>query len=66
MSKSNGDTAAAGSTAGVVHDNRRFAERAFYYIANGAGNCTVLHPAYFFTFSPTPSADNAYRTPYTP
>ena len=66
MSKSNGDAAAAGSTAGVVHDNRRFAERAFYYIANGAWNCTVLHPAYFFTFSPTPSADNAYRTPYTP
>ena len=39
MSKSNGDAAAAESTAGVVHDNRRFAERAFYCIANGAGNC---------------------------
>ena len=57
---------AAESIEDAVHDNRMFAERAFYCIANGAGNCTVLHPAYFFTFSPTPSADNAYRTPYTP
>ncbi len=30
---------AAESIEDAVHDNRMFAERAFYCIANGAGNC---------------------------
>ena len=39
MSKRSGGAATAESAAGAIHDNRMFAERAFYCIANGAGNC---------------------------
>ena len=38
MSKRSGGAATAESAAGAIHDNRMFAERAFYCIANGAGN----------------------------
>lgn len=37
MSKRSGGAATAESAAGAIHDNRMFTERAFYYIANGAG-----------------------------
>ncbi len=37
MSKRSGGAATAESAAGAIHDNRMFAERAFYCIANGAG-----------------------------
>ena len=41
MSKSSGGAASAVSIADAIHDNRMFAERAFYCIANGAVNCCV-------------------------
>ena len=37
MSKSSGGVASAESIEDAIHDNRMFAERAFYCIANGAG-----------------------------
>ena len=37
MSKRSGGAATAESAAGAIHDNRMFTERAFYCIANGAG-----------------------------
>ena len=37
MSKRSGGGATAKSAAGAIHDNRMFTERAFYCIANGAG-----------------------------
>ena len=37
MSKRSGGAATAESAAGAIHDNRMFAKRAFYCIANGAG-----------------------------
>ena len=71
MSKRSGGVAAAESATGAFCEwrselfrNPQKPPQARF--ANGAGNCTVLRPAYFFTFSPTPSADNAYRTPCTP
>ena len=38
MCKRSGGGATAESAAGAIHDNRMFTERAFYCIANGAGN----------------------------
>ena len=49
MSKRSGGAATAESAAGAIHDNRMFAERAFYCIANGAGerpgevHCGINH-----------------------
>ena len=37
MSKRSGGAATAEIAAGAIHDNRMFTERAFYCIANGAG-----------------------------
>mgnify|MGYP004625023271 CR=1 FL=1 len=37
MSKRSGGAATAESASGAIHDNRMFTERAFYCIANGAG-----------------------------
>ena len=37
MSKRSGGAATSESAAGAIHDNRMFTERAFYCIANGAG-----------------------------
>ena len=33
---------AAESIEDAIHDNRMFAKRAFYCIANGAGNCNIF------------------------
>mgnify|MGYP000252141181 CR=1 FL=1 len=47
MSKRSGGAATAESAAGVIHDNRMFAERAFYCIANGAGSIPKMQSFLF-------------------
>ncbi len=52
MSKRSGGAATAESAAGAIHDNRMFAERAFYCISNGAGErpcCRAARRARFMT-----------------
>ena len=67
MSKRSGGVAAAESATGAFCEWRSELFRNTQKLpptrfANGAVNCTILLP----TFSPTPSADSAYRIPYTP